>query len=222
MKKLILAIPKGRILDELNPLLSRVGIIPEPDFFNEKSRKLIFNTNLSNLEIVKVRSFDVATFVKFGVADLGVCGFDVLEEFTSPEIFSVLDLGIGRCRLSIAGNKYDQLNFDKETDFDVFISNSSHIKIATKYTEIAKRYFSNYGIQAEVIKLNGSIEIAPKLGLCSYILDLVSSGKTLEENNMFELKKVLEVSSYLVVNRASLKTNHQLINKIIKIFDEKK
>ena len=209
MKKILLAVPKGRILDELNPLLSRIAIIPEADFFDESSRKLIFTTNHKNLEIVKVRSFDVATFVKFGGADMGICGADVLAEFNSAEIFSLLDLKIGACRLSIAGKKSLQLNLDK----------ISHIRIATKYSEIAKNYFSQFAIQAEIIKLNGAIEIASKLNLCDFILDLVSSGKTLAENEMVEIKKILDVTSHLIVNRTSFKTANYEINQLIKIFD---
>ena len=210
MKKILMAIPKGRILDELNPLLESIDIIPEKDFFNESSRKLVFTTNRKNLDVVKVRSFDVATFVKFGAADIGICGSDVLAEFSSPEIFPVLDLGIGKCRLSIAAKKSVELDLTKR----------SHIRIATKYTVIADKYFSELGIQAEAIKLNGSIEIASKLNLCDFILDLVSSGKTLLENEMVELRKILDVSSYLTVNRGSFKTSNNEINQLIKIFDE--
>ncbi len=212
MKKILFAVPKGRILDELLPLFSRIGLIPEKDFFDDNSRKLVFKTNLENLEIIKVRSFDVATFVKFGGADIGICGLDVLEEFSSKEIFALRDLEIGKCRLSIAGRGAaitDQL------------SNNSHLRIATKYPAIAQRHFAKLGIQAEVIKLNGAIEIAPQLGLCDFILDLVSSGKTLAENNMVELQKILDVSSYLVANRTAFKTANREINQLIKIFDAK-
>jgi len=209
MKKLLLAVPKGRILDELNPLFAKIGIVPEKDFFNDSSRKLVFKTNRQNLELLKVRSFDVATFVKFGAADLGICGLDVLEEFSSAEIFPVLDLGIGKCRLSIA-TRTDRAKDDSQI---------SHIRVATKYTAIASKYFASQGIQAEAIKLNGAIEIAPKLKLCDFILDLVSSGKTLAENDMVEVQKILDVSSHLIVNRTSFKTANQEINQLIKIFD---
>ena len=220
-KKLLLAVPKGRILDELYPLFARISLIPEKDFFNESSRKLIFKTNRQNLEIVKVRSFDVATFVKFGAADLGICGSDVLEEFSSAEIFPILDLKIGKCRLSIATKKSSvdgQKLSQSQSDLRLF----SHLRIATKYPAIASKYFSNLGIQAEAIKLNGAIEIAPKLNLCDFILDLVSSGKTLAENDMAEVQKVMDVSSHLIVNRASLKTANHEINQLIKIFDATK
>lgn len=214
MKKLLFAVPKGRILDELNPLISKAGIIPEKDFFDDSSRKIIFTTNLDNLEIIKVRSFDVATFVKFGGADFGVCGLDVLEEFPSNEIFPILNLGIGRCRVSLAGSKNSELVTNP-----LNLNSYSHLRIATKYPSLSSRHFAKFGIQAETIKLNGAIEIAPKLGLCDFIVDLVSSGKTLTENNMIELEKILDVTSYLIVNRTSLKTSNHQINKIIQSFD---
>ncbi len=213
MKKIILAVPKGRILQELIPLFAKINLVIEADFFDEESRKLIFTTNHQNLDIVKVRSFDVATFVKFDGASLGICGSDVLQEFSSPEILKVLDLNIGKCRLSIASLA------DKISNHEADWHKKSHLRIATKYTKIADNYFANLGIQTEIIKLNGAIEIAPKMQLCDYILDLVSSGKTLQENNMIEIKKVFDVSSYLVVNRNALKTKSNIINQIIKIFD---
>lgn len=213
MKKIILAIPKGRILQDLIPLFNKISLKIEADFYDDNSRKLVFTTNFLFLEVVKVRSFDVATFVKFGGASLGICGLDVLKEFSSQEILPILDLNIGKCRLSIA-SQIDKIN-NHENDWH----QKSHLRIATKYPNIANNYFANLGIQTEIIKLNGAIEIAPKLQLCDYILDLVSSGKTLQENNMIEIKKIFDVSSYLVVNRNSLKTNSQFINQIINIFD---
>ena len=210
MKKIILAVPKGRIMQELDPLLSRIGIIPESEFFSEKSRKLTFATNFSNLEIVKIRSFDVASFVKFGGADIGICGKDVLEEFSSSEFYSILDLKIGKCRLSLA----------KENNCDKNLLTLGNIRVATKYTKISQEYFAKNGIQVEVIKLNGSIEIAPKLKLCDFIIDLVSSGQTLQENNMIEVEKILDITSYLIANRTSLKTKNFEMNELIKIFNE--
>ena len=204
-----MAVPKGRILQDLKPLFAKINLIPEKDFFDESSRKLVFSTNRENLNLVQVRSFDVATFVKFGAADLGICGSDVLEEFSSKEIFPVLDLGIGKCRLSIAAKK--------SVDFD--LKNISHIRVATKYTSVVSEYFSALGIQAETIKLNGSIEIASQLNLCDFIVDLVSSGKTLEQNNMAELQKIMDVSSYLIINRASFKVANEDINQLITIFN---
>lgn len=204
-----MAVPKGRILEDLKPLFKKIKLVPEPEFFEGSSRKLVFSTNRENLDLVQVRSFDVATFVKFGAADIGICGSDVLEEFSSREIFPVLDLGIGKCRLSIAAKKSVKLDLE----------NKSHIRIATKYTSIAENYFSNLGVQVEAIKLNGSIEIASQLNLCDFILDLVSTGKTLEQNQMIELKKILDVSSHLIVNRASFKISNPEINRLIQDFD---
>lgn len=204
-----MAIPKGRIFEDIKPLFDKIKIIPEKDFFDSSSRKLVFKTNRENLDLVQVRSFDVATFVQYGAADIGICGFDVLEEFSSKEIFSLLDLGIGKCRLSIAAKNSLQLN----------IENQSHVRIATKYVNIAQKYFSNLGIQVEAIKLNGSIEIAPQLGLCDFIMDLVSSGKTLVENDMIELRKIMDVTSHLIVNRTSFKTANKEINQLIEIFN---
>jgi len=209
MKKILFAVPKGRILQELLVLFDKIALQPESEFFNDNSRKLVFTTNFRNLEIVKVRSFDVASFVRLGAADIGVCGLDVIEEFSSNEIFPLLDLAIGKCRLSIAG-KTSQ-NFD--------LSSLSHIRIATKYVELAKKYFAKKNVQAEIIKLNGAIEIAPKLGLCDFIVDLVSSGKTLQENNMVEISTILQVSSYLIANRTSFKTKNDEINELLKLFN---
>ncbi len=214
-KNLIIAIPKGRILGELGALFAKIGFIPEADFYDETSRKLIFDSNFDNLKIIKVRSFDVATFVKFGGADLGVCGLDVLEEFSSPDIHPILDLGIGKCRLAIATKKSTE---NKQGGFE----NKSHLRIATKYLHLTNSYFSALGIQAECIKLNGSMELVPHLSLCDYIVDLVSTGNTLKENNLVEIKKILDVSSYLVANRHNLKTKNQQLLKIIKLFDTNK
>ena len=209
-KELIIAIPKGRILKELEPLFKKINFEAESDFYNSDSRKLIFSTNIKNLKIIKVRSFDVATFVRFGAADLGVCGLDVLEEFKSKEIYRILDLEIGKCRLSIAG---------KKEALEVFNSNNSHAKIASKYPNISKNYFSKKNIQAKSIKLNGAMELAPSLNLCDFIIDLVSSGKTLAENNLVEIEKLIDVSSYLVANRNSFKIKNEEIRNIIKLFD---
>ena len=132
MKLITLAVPKGRILQDLLPFFAKINLQPESDFFNDNSRKLFFATNLKNLQIIKVRSFDVATFVKFGGADLGICGFDVLAEFPSKQVFSMFDLKIGKCRLSIAGKKNSHLNF----------ANTTSLRIATKYSNITAQYFS--------------------------------------------------------------------------------
>lgn len=195
---LVLALPKGRILKELVPLLGRAGIEPEAKFADEQARQLSFQTNHRNLEIVRVRSFDVATFVAFGAAQLGVAGNDVLMEFDYPELYAPVDLKIGHCRLSVAEPR-EMVPGDDPTRW-------SHIRIATKYPEITRRHFARRGVQAECIKLSGAMELAPRLGLCQRIVDLVSSGQTLAANDLVEVEQIAEVSARLVVNRAALKT----------------
>ncbi|MBN8531170.1 MAG: ATP phosphoribosyltransferase [Alphaproteobacteria bacterium] len=195
---LTIAVPKGRILKELMPVLKRAGIEAEPDFYDESSRKLEFATNQAHISFIRVRSFDVATFVAFGAAQLGVAGSDVLLEFDYPELYAPLDLNIGHCRLSVA-----ELKSLAEEDHP---ARWSHIRIATKYPNIAKRHFAARGVQAECIKLNGAMELAPKLGLCRRILDLVSTGATLKANGLVEVEKIADVSSRLIVNRTAFKT----------------
>ena len=197
-ENLVLALPKGRILEEVMPILRRAGIAPEPAFDDESSRALQFATSVPNLSIIRVRSFDVATFVAFGAAHMGVAGNDVLMEFTYPELFAPVDLGIGKCRLSVAEPR-EMRRTDDPTRW-------SHIRIATKYPEITRRHFAARGVQAECIKLNGAMELAPGLGLCRRIVDLVSTGKTLKENGLVEIETIAEITSRLIVNRAALKT----------------
>lgn len=207
-----LAVPKGRILEELQPLLARAGIEPEADFFNESSRKLQFATNTPGLSIIRVRSFDVATFVAFGAAQIGVAGSDVLMEFDFPDIYAPLDLGIGKCRLSVA-ELVENARDDDPTRW-------SHIRIATKYPNITSRYFAERGVQAECIKLSGAMELAPKLGLCQHIVDLVSSGATLKANGLVEVEKIIDVSSRLIVNRTAFKTRSEQMNTWLSKFRE--
>lgn len=209
---LVLALPKGRILDEVRPLLHHVGIEPEADFDNPKSRALKFDTNLPHVKIIRVRSFDVATFVAFGAAHLGVCGSDVLMEFDYPEIYTPLDLGIGKCRIAVA-EPVDLSNSDDPSRW-------SHVRVATKYPEITRRHFAARGVQAECIKLNGAMELAPNLGLCSRIVDLVSTGTTLKANGLAEIEHIADISSRLVVNRAAFKTRHGEIQGWIDRFQE--
>ena len=153
-ESVVLAVPKGRILKELRPLLDRVGIVPSAAFDDENSRDLRFATNVPGFEIIRVRSFDVPTFVAFGAAHLGVAGSDVLMEFDYPEVYSPLDLGIGHCRISVA-----ELAEFSETDDP---SRWSHVRVATKYPDLTRKHFAARGVQAECIKLNGAMELAPK------------------------------------------------------------
>ena len=195
---LTLAVPKGRILKEALPLLARAGIEPEIKFNDEMDRRLIFETNVEGLDIIRVRSFDVATFVAFGAAQLGIAGSDVLMEFDYPENYSPLDLKIGKCRMMVAEPEELEAKDDP--------ARWSHVSVATKYPEVTKCHFASRGVQAECIKLNGAMELAPKLGLARRIVDLVDTGRTLKENGLVEVEHITDVSSRLVVNRAALKT----------------
>ncbi|MGY9055787.1 MAG: ATP phosphoribosyltransferase [Alphaproteobacteria bacterium] len=209
---LVVALPKGRILDEAMPIVRAASIEPEAAFDDPKSRQLRFATNHDGMSIVRVRSFDVATFVAFGAAHIGVCGRDVLMEFDFPEIYAPLDLNIGHCRLAVA-EPSELVARDDPTTW-------SHIRVATKYPNITKRHFAARGVQAECIKLNGAMELAPSLGLCRRIVDLVSTGSTLKANNLEVVEEIADISSLLVVNRTALKTRPAVINGWIERFRE--
>ncbi|GGF46552.1 ATP phosphoribosyltransferase [Aliidongia dinghuensis] len=209
---LVLALPKGRILQQVVPLLARTGIEIEPEFDNEHSRQLRFKTNIPNLDVIRVRNFDVATFVAFGAAHLGIAGNDVLMEFSYPEIYAPLDLKVGHCHMAVAGPP-GLLAADEPTRW-------SHVRVATKYPEITKRYFAQRGVQAECIKLNGAMELAPLLGLCRRIVDLVQTGSTLKANGLVEIERIAEISSRLIVNRPALKTRPDEVGDWIRRFEE--
>ena len=211
-EKLILALPKGRIMDEAIPLVRRAGIEPEPEFFDDFSRKLRFSTNHPSLDVIQVRSFDIATLIAFGSAHLGIAGNDVLLEFDYPEIYAPLDLGIGRCHISVAEPK-DHVADDDPTTW-------SHLRVATKYPAITSRHFAERGVQAECIKLNGSLELAPKLGLCRHIVDLVSTGRTLKANGLVEVELIAEITSRLAVNRTAWKTRPDEVGGWVERFRE--
>lgn len=210
-KPITIAIPKGRIYDELKPILDHVGIEPEAAFFDNASRALQFATNHENISFIRVRSFDVATFVAFGAAQLGIVGSDVLDEFDYPDLYAPLDLNIGKCRLSIA-EPTDMASGDDPTSW-------SHIRVATKYPKLTKEYFAKRGVQAECIKLNGAMELAPSLGLAERIVDLVSTGSTLKANGLVEVEVLMEISSRLIVNRTALKTQGNTVAPLIQKFE---
>ena len=197
-EQLIFALPKGRILQEAAPLLEHAGIIPEPAFSDDSSRKLRFSTNISNLNIIRVRSFDVPTFVAFGAAQFGISGSDVLDEFDYSEIYAPIDLKIGKCRMAIA-EPTELASGDDPTRW-------SHLRVATKYPNITQRHFAARGVQAECIKLNGAMELAPGLGLCRRVVDLVHTGATLSANDLVEIEHISDVSARLIINRTALKT----------------
>ncbi len=207
---LILALPKGRILQECAPLLARAGIRPHPDYADEDSRMLRFPTDDPALDVVRVRSFDVATFVAFGAAQLGICGADVLMEFDYPEIYAPLDLGIGGCRVSVAEPRDTAGSDDPRT--------WSRVRVATKYPNIARRHYAARGINADVVHLNGAMELAPGLGLTRLIVDLVATGSTLKANGLVETEVIAHVTSRLIVNRTALKTRPEQVGAWIARF----
>ena len=194
---LTFAIPKGRILDEALPVMARAGLVPEDAFHDKGNRSLTFATTRDDLRLIRVRAFDVATFVAHGAAQAGIVGSDVIEEFDYTDLYAPVDLDIGHCRLSLAA----------PADAPEASVGASHLRVATKYPNITRRWFEGRGIQAECVKLNGAMEIAPALGLATRIVDLVSSGRTLAENGLEERDTIMQVSARLIVNRAALKTD---------------
>ncbi|WP_296681220.1 ATP phosphoribosyltransferase [Novosphingobium sp.] len=197
---LIFAVPKGRILDEALPLMASAGIIPEAGFSDKSNRALSFACEGSDTRIIRVRAFDVATFVAHGAAQLGIVGSDVVEEFAYSDLYAPVDLDIGHCRLSVAEPVANSAANPR----------ASHLRVASKYPNLTRRHFEGMGVQAEVVKLNGAMELAPGLGLASRIVDLVSTGRTLKDNGLVETSRILDVSARLIVNRAALKTDERV------------
>ncbi|MFA5517159.1 MAG: ATP phosphoribosyltransferase [Desulfuromonadales bacterium] len=198
------ALPKGRIMQDSMTLFARIGITcPE---MGEESRKLVFENRESRFRFMAVRATDVPTYVEYGCADIGVVGKDTLLE-QGKDLYEPLDLQFGYCRLVVAEPKELRRHDDP--------GNWSNIRVATKYPNITERYFAGKGIQVELIKLYGSIELAPLVGLSERIVDLVSTGATLRENGMVEVETIAEITTRLIVNRASLKTKHARIARLI-------
>ncbi|MBB6124464.1 ATP phosphoribosyltransferase [Sphingobium subterraneum] len=206
---LIIALPKGRILDEALPLLAKVGIEPDAEFHDKKSRALRFATNRPDTSIIRVRAFDVATFVAHGAAQIGIVGSDVIEEFGYSELYAPVDLDIGHCRLSVA----EPVGLDAENEAAL-----SHVRVATKYPSLTRRHYEAQGIQAECVKLNGAMELAPSLGLSRRIVDLVSSGATLKANGLVETSVIMQISARLVVNRAAFKMRASQLVPLVEAF----
>jgi ATP phosphoribosyltransferase len=207
---LVLALPKGRILAECAPLLEAAGVRPAPDYLDEDSRRLRFPTDDPLLDVVRVRPFDVATFVAFGAAQIGICGADVLMEFDTPEIYAPLDLGIGACRVSVA----EPAETAGQDDSRLW----SRVRVATKYPNIARRHYAARGIHADVVHLNGAMELAPGLGLTRLIIDLVATGATLRANGLVETEVIAHVTSRLIVNRTALKVRPEVVGAWIAKF----
>ena len=210
MSKIIIAIPRGRIVKELKTILMKTTFAPDAEMFDDKSRKLTFLSKNKDVNFIKVRAFDACTFVAFGAAQIGIAGEDVIKEFDYSEIYAPLELNIGHCRLSVAALKTLLKKEDPET--------WSNIRVATKYPNISKDYFANKGIQVEAIKLNGSMELAPSLNMCRRIVDLVSTGATLKANGLKEIDEIMKVQSKLIINRSAFKTNNKKIQSIMDEF----
>jgi ATP phosphoribosyltransferase len=194
---LTFAIPKGRILEEALPVMARAGVVPEDAFHDKTNRSLTFGTTREDMRLIRVRAFDVATFVAHGAAQAGIVGSDVIEEFDYADLYAPVDLDIGHCHLAVAEPEQGAQT----------ICSASHLRVATKYPNITRRHFERQGIQAECVKLNGAMEIAPVLGLAGRIVDLVSTGRTLKQNGLVETSRIMEISARLIVNRAALKTD---------------
>lgn len=206
---LVIALPKGRILRELQPLLDRAGLMPAADCADEGSRRLRFETADAAVDVIRVRPFDVVTFVAHGAAQIGIAGADVLMEFDTPEVYAPLDLGIAACRVAVAAPA-DAPEED--------ISRLSRIAVATKYPNIARRHYAAKGIQAEIVHLNGAMELAPSMGLSRVIVDLVATGSTLRANGLRETEVIAQVTSRLIVNRSALKTMPDDITALVARF----
>lgn len=205
---LTIALSKGRIFEETLPLLAAAGI--EPAEAPEESRKLIIGTNLPAVRLVIVRASDVPTYVQYGAADFGIAGKDVLTEHGGEGLYQPLDLQIAKCRMMVA--------VPKGFDYTAASTPGSRLRVATKYPDIAAEHFAGKGVHVDIIKLYGSMELAPLVGLSDAIVDLVSTGGTLKANNLEAVEHIADVSSRLVVNKAALKTKHALIEPIIEAF----
>ena len=205
---LTLALSKGRIFDETLPLLKAAGIEPLED--PEKSRKLIIPTSNPDVRVVLVRATDVPTYVQYGGADLGVAGKDVLLEHGGEGLYQPLDLNIAKCRMSVAVRN--------DFDYATAVKQGSRISVATKYTTVARQHFADKGVHVDLIKLYGSMELAPLTGLADAIVDLVSTGSTLKANHLVEVERIMDISSRLVVNQAALKLKRETLRPLIDAF----
>ena len=205
-----IALSKGRIFEDTLPLLAAAGLTPSED--PEKSRKLIIGTNRDDVRLVIVRASDVPTYVQYGAADLGVAGKDVLLESNTQGIYQPLDLNIGKCRMMVA--------VQNGFDYAAAVKRGARLYVATKYVETAREHFSKKGMHVNLIKLYGSMELAPLTGLAEAIVDLVSTGSTLKANDLIAVEDIMPISSRLIVNRAALKLKHTEIQPLIDAFEK--
>ena len=208
MTTITIALSKGRIFDETLPLLAAAGIVPSEN--PETSRKLIIGTNRPEVRVVIVRATDVPTYVQYGAADLGVAGKDVLIEHGGEGLYSPLDLKIAKCRMMVA--------VPEGFDYTSAVRQGARLKVASKYTAMAREHFASKGVHIDLIKLYGSMELAPLAGLADAIVDLVSTGSTLKANKLLAVEHVMDISSRLVVNQASLKVKRETLQPIIDAF----
>ncbi|MBK8015869.1 MAG: ATP phosphoribosyltransferase [Betaproteobacteria bacterium] len=208
MPSITIALSKGRIFEETQPLLAAAGIVSSED--PERSRKLILETNRSDVRIIIVRASDVPTYVQHGGADLGIAGKDVLMEHGGQGLYQPLDLGIARCRLMVAVRE--------GFDYAQAVKKGARLRVATKYLHTAREHFAAKGVHADLIKLYGSMELAPLVGLADAIVDVVSSGNTLRANKLVAVEEIASISARLVVNQASLKLKHSALQPVIDAF----
>ncbi len=208
MTQITLALSKGRIFEETLPLLAAAGITPNEN--PESSRKLIIGTNRPDVQLIIVRASDVPTYVQHGAADLGIAGKDVLVEHGGDGLYQPVDLNIAKCRMMVA----TPVGFD----YEAAVRRGARLRVATKYTQTARLHFAGKGVHIDLIKLYGSMELAPLVGLSDVIVDLVSTGGTLKANNLVAVEEIMSISSRLVVNQAAMKLKHDLIEPIVETF----
>ncbi|HCC72672.1 MAG TPA: ATP phosphoribosyltransferase, partial [Methylophilaceae bacterium] len=199
--KITIALSKGRIFEQTIPLLERIGITCSED--PETSRKLILDTNQKDIKLIIVRATDVPTYVEYGAADIGITGKDILDEYMGEGLYQPIDLNIGRCKMMVAAKQ--------GFDYAGAIQKGVRLKVATKYVKVAKEHFAKKGMHIDLIKLYGSMELAPLVGLADVIVDLVSTGKTLKANNLVAVEDISDISSRLIINQASLKLKRELL-----------
>ncbi|MBU0593777.1 MAG: ATP phosphoribosyltransferase [Gammaproteobacteria bacterium] len=203
-----IALSKGRIFEETTPLLAAAGIVPQED--PESSRKLILGTNREDVRLIIVRASDVPTYVQYGAADLGIAGKDVLHEHGGAGMYQPLDLQIAKCRMMVA--------VPQGFDYEGAVRQGARLRVATKYLQTAREHFAKKGVHVDLIKLYGSMELAPLVGLADAIVDLVSSGGTLKANNLVAVEEIMQISSRLVINQAALKLKHARIQPLLDTF----
>ncbi len=208
--KITIALSKGRIFEQTIPLLEKLGIACNED--PETSRKLILDTNQKDIKLIIVRATDVPTYVEYGAADIGITGKDILDEYMGEGLYQPIDLNIGRCKMMVAAKQ--------DFDYAAAIQKGVRLKVATKYVKVAKEHFAKKGMHIDLIKLYGSMELAPLVGLADVIVDLVSTGKTLKANNLVAVEDICDISSRLIINQASLKLKRELLQPILSQFEK--